>query len=167
MRRIIVVTAAGGLIATVVGGVILDVIPRPSELLTKLVSGASNGVYWVWAMLASSYSIPSWAMLVVGVLALVGLTFIGILIRKSTRSQDERPYQAYTEDNLDGVVWRWCWAGGRVGNLWCYCPTCDAQLVYSDSLTQTNFICERCPFGRIVNRVWIAWPDSTDFRRWR
>ena len=46
---------------------------------------------------------------------------------------------------LYGAKWRWSWRDNRISNLWCYCPTCDAQLVPFDSLGETNFLCERCP----------------------
>lgn len=145
MRRIVVLTAAGGLIATVVGGVILDVIPRLGEVLAKVLSGASSGISWVWTTLGSSYSMPGWALVVVGVLALIGLISVGILVSRPILRRQEHPHRGYIEDEVDGVVWRWRWSGNRIYSLWCYCPRCDAQLVYNDDIAQTQFICERCP----------------------
>ncbi|NWL75490.1 hypothetical protein DM872_01285 [Pseudomonas taiwanensis] len=51
-----------------------------------------------------------------------------------------------------GARWRWRWLGNRLADLWCYCPRCDATLVYDDSSCRnylsdvrlTHFICENC-----------------------
>ena len=139
MKKRIVVAAVGGLIATVGGGLLLSVVPKPSGLLEKVGSWAWSSVSWMWAMLLSSHSIPGWAILVVGLLALFGLIIIGILLKETLQgTEDPRGskgplFRNYTEDMLDGVRWRWRWTGNRTADLWCFCPTCDAQLVYNES----------------------------------
>ena len=59
----------------------------------------------------------------------------------------EPAYRNYTEDMLYGAKWRWSWAGGQILELWCFCPCCDAQLIYREDRfpAKTDFICERCP----------------------
>ena len=169
MKKRIVVTAVGGLIATVVGDLLLSDVPKSSGLLAKVGSWAWSSVSWIWATLLSSHSMPGWAILVVGLLALFGLIIIVTLLKETLQGTEEphgtkeNLYRNYTEDVLDGVRWRWRWIGNRTTDLWCFCPTCDAQLVYNESFGETHFICERCPSdgrlnpngsrGRIVTTV--------------
>ena len=145
MRKIIVVTAVGGLIATVGGGLILSFLPKSSDLFAQVGTWAWSSVYGIWSMLGSSHSIPGWAILAAGLLALVGLITVGISTKESLQGSEQHPYRDYTEVLLDGVRWRWRWKGNTIQNLWCYCPRCDAQLVYNEGFAETRFICERCP----------------------
>ena len=151
-----------GIIATVVGGLILATIPQPRGFLVKAMSWAWAGVSWIWAALISYYSIPGWVFLIVGLFALVGLVHLCVVLWP----QNEPAYKSYTEDMLLGAKWRWSWAGSQISNLWCFCPRCDACLVYSEASfpeEETEFICERCPpdgsdrfpraDGRVVTRV--------------
>lgn len=69
-------------------------------------------------------------------------------------------FQAYTEDFLFGAKWRWHWVRNSIINLWCYCPSCDATLVYDDSschrifddVKKTDFICENCS-SQVISSV--------------
>ena len=152
MRKGIVVTSVGGLIATVVGGLILSGILRSSGQFANVGKSAWSGVSWIWAALVSSHPMPGWAILVVGLLALFGVIIIGILLKDFLlKGNKEPPFRNYTEDMLDGVRWRWRWIGNRIDNLWCYCPSCDAQLVHSEGFSETSFICERCPSDGTLN----------------
>ena len=75
----------------------------------------------------------------------------------------EHPFIEYVEDMVDGVRWRWKWSGKTIVDLWGFCPVCDAQLVYSETIMGTRLICERCPSdgtvaprgerGRVVTTV--------------
>ena len=58
-----------------------------------------------------------------------------------------------------GLKWRWNWLGEQVQGLWCFCPRCDAQLVYDDNSChsvvrdpETLFICEHCSH-QVVGRI--------------
>lgn len=142
-----------GIIATVVGGVILSALPRLRGFLLDAASWTWEGVIWIWVTLISYYSMPGWAFLVVGFLALVGL----MAIYAHFQPENEPKYKTYTEDRLHGVIWRWSWVGGRISNLWCFCPSCDAQLIYSynsSSQKKINLICEHCT------------PNESDRHRW-
>ena len=134
-----------GIIATVVGGVILSALPRLRGFLLDAISWTWAGVIWIWVALISYYSMPGWAFLIIGFLALVGL----VAIYARLQPENEPKYKNYTEDLLYGAKWRWSWMGGEISNLWCFCPRCDAQLVYSCdyrySQENTSFICEHCP----------------------
>ena len=157
MKKRIVVTAAGGLIATVVGDLLLSDVPKSSDLLAKVGSWAWSSVSWIWAMLLSSHSMPGWAILVVGSLALFGLIIIGLLFKERLQGTEEphgvkdSRFRNYTEDVLDGVRWRWRWRGNRIADLFCFCLTCDAELVYDDGIYETHLICERCPSDGMLN----------------
>ena len=162
MQKRILIAAAG----TVVGGLILAGILRLNGLFAKVVSGVWSGVSWLWGMLQSSHSMPGWVILVLGLLALFGLTIIGLLLKELLHGKKETAgptFQKYTEDMLDAVRWRWRWVDNRITNLSCFCPICDAQLVPERDFTGTRFICERCPAdgtgfphvsrGRVVTEV--------------
>ena len=138
-----------GIIATVVGGLILSSIPQSRGFLLEVMSWAWAGVSWIWVALISHYSIPGWVFLIVGLFALVGLVQPCVVLWR----QNEPTYRNYTEDMLYGAKWRWSWSGGQISNLWCFCPRCDAQLIYDvDYLhAKTDFICEQCS------------PDESDY----
>ena len=134
-----------GIIATVVGGLILYAIPSLRGFFVEMMSRVCAGVIWVWAALVSNYSVPGWVLLITGLFTLVGLVVGLVLLCVVLRPQNEPAHRNYTGDMLYGAKWRWSWNGNEISNLWCFCPTCDAQLVYSEDFTETNFICERCP----------------------
>ncbi|MBA7495279.1 hypothetical protein ES702_05861 [subsurface metagenome] len=137
-----------GIIATVVGGIMLSAIPPLREYALKVLGWIWSGVVWVWEALISGYSIPGWVLLILGLLSIIGVVNIYLAIR----SGDEPEFMKYTEDFIYGAKWRWSWAGNTITNLWCFCPKRDAQLVYDDSscrnilsdVRKTDFICERC-----------------------
>ncbi len=137
-----------GIIATVVGGLILSAIPSLRGFLGEMMSRVWAGVIWVWAALVSDYSVPGWVLLITGLFTLVGLVVGLVLLYVVLRPQNELAHRNYIEDMLYGAKWRWSWNGNEISNLWCFCPICDAQLVYSEGFTETNFICERCPPDR-------------------
>lgn len=135
----------GGLFVTVAGGLIVAIITETRELFMVPLIWAWDAVLSVWGMLQSFHQVPGWVILLVVIPALFGLFVLGVLLKDIVLDKHLRPYRKYTEDMIDGVRWRWRWAGNKISNLWCYCPKCDAQLVYSEGLVETSFICERCP----------------------
>ena len=102
-------------------------------------------------------------------LALLGLAIVGLMLKELFQGERKEQqvagpaFQNYTEDSFDGVRWRWSWRGNQVDNLCCFCPRCDAQVVYREGYEETEFICERCPsdgtldsfgsLGRVVTTV--------------
>ena len=63
----------------------------------------------------------------------------------------KRVYVWMENDRMYGAVWRWRWVGNSISNLWCYCPNCDATLVYVNQSIldyrvdpKTDFVCENC-----------------------
>jgi len=139
---------------TVVGGLILAVIPKTSGLVIKLVSWAWDTVSWVWRLLYSSHPVPGGVILVLSLLALFGLVIVGLMLMQLFQGEKKAAapsFQNYTEDFFDDVRWRWRWRGNWIDNLWCFCPRCDAQLVYHEIYGATEFICERCPSDRTAD----------------
>lgn len=139
-----------GVIATVVGGIIL-------AFLGEVWPPVKSAFGWIWgqvlvfaSLFGGTYSVPGWALAILIFLALVTVVRAVIGLRSSTASTT---YQNYVEDILFGAKWRWSWLGGDVANLWCFCPVCDGELVYDDSSAhifgfndkpQTVFVCEHC-----------------------
>lgn len=144
-----------GTIATVSGGIILAV-------LAELWPPAKAALVWFWerffaflGLFSASYSVPGWLVVLLSVLAL--LTVLRILVGLRSVAVPEAPHTSYIEDILFGTKWRWSWASNQIRGLWCFCPSCDAELVYDDSSVhniysredaKTKFICEHC--GRRV-----------------
>jgi predicted RNA-binding Zn-ribbon protein involved in translation (DUF1610 family) len=139
-----------GIIATVVGGLILSSVPALREISIRVLR-------WLWAWvlnainkLISTYPIPGWLLLILIIFAMLGAIRVYIVVRPKNKT--EQPgFLRYSEDFLYGAKWRWQWVGNQVSNLWCFCPNCDAQLVYDDRScrnflepSKTHFICERC-----------------------
>jgi RNase P subunit RPR2 len=66
----------------------------------------------------------------------------------------------YVEDFIYGTKWRWKWEKEEVTNIQCYCPKCDAILVYDDrsshtkytDVSKTDFICQNCD-SQIVTSI--------------
>ena len=158
-----------GIIVTVVGGLILYVILHFRGFLVEAMSWIWAGVTWVWIALISNYSIPGWAFLIIGLFALVGLLLLCVIFWFQVKPENEPAYRNYTQDMLYGAKWRWSWNGGEFSNLWCFCPNCDAQLIYREGYGSTDFICERCPSDEpnrqvvppfISSRAWERRPSD-------
>ncbi|WP_211829256.1 hypothetical protein [Kistimonas asteriae] len=136
-------------IASVLAGVILLVVPEIRAYAVTLLSWLRNSVLWFWEALIDSYALPGWAWLFVFLLALIGSLAIFFEI-KGEKAEPE--YKKYVEDFMFGAKWRWYWVGNQISNIWCFCPRCDANLVYDDSscrdfysdIKKTDFICENC-----------------------
>lgn len=141
-----------GVISTVVGtimvGLLAEVWPPIKTVLT-----------WCWAQLkvffslfSTDYAVPGWILALLGLLAFLTVLRWGATLRRQVPEDDE-PHESYTSDYLYEAKWRWEWHGHDVQNLWCYCPSCDSELVYDDSSCRdvlrlseprTEFICEHC-----------------------
>ncbi|WP_052224060.1 hypothetical protein [Comamonas testosteroni] len=140
-----------GVIATVVGGIVLAV-------AGELWSPVKAAMHWVWEQIGSfirvlgdTYATPGWALGVLGLLALVTVIRFFVGLRSS---ETEGPsHLRYVEDFLFGAKWRWAWFGNEISRLWCFCPRCDGELVYDDTNADafyslepstTRFVCEHC-----------------------
>ena len=145
-----------GVIASVVAGIILLLIPTVREYSIKVLEWLWSGVLWLWSSLFESYAFSGWLLLIIFALALIGFLTIFFSIKSNF---DTPEHSSYTSDSMFGMNWRWHWNGYNINNLWCFCPSCDATLVYDDSSrhslydpTVTHFICENCS-NRIVGTI--------------
>ena len=146
-----------GVIGTVVGGIAL-------AALAELWPPAKTFFLWAWGGVKSfgsyfsdEYKIPGWILSLLAILALV--TVIRFFVSLFPRFAPD--FTKFVEMRLYGAKWQWKWTGGEISNLWCLCPTCQAELVYDDSSNHniysnerehTKFICENCN-GQVVAKV--------------
>ena len=137
-----------GVISTVIGGLILYEVELLHNLIVKILSSIRYGVLVCWDALMSDYSINGWLILIFGLFSIVGLLLVMVRLYSLLKPQTKREYLNYTEDFIYGAKWRWSWNQNRISNLWCYCPSCDAQLIYQEELIDTHLICEWCTHGQ-------------------
>ena len=158
MKKASLISIRNATIASVIAGVILMLLPELRGYFFNFLVSFGSGVIWCWEALFDSYSLPGWALLLISLLALIGLINIFISIRQES---EEPEFKSYVEDFIHGAIWRWDWAGERIANIWCFCPRCDATLVYDDSshdsfystrASKTDFICENCN-GNVVASI--------------
>jgi uncharacterized protein YlaI len=143
------ISIRNGAIASILAGIVLLIVPSLRGYVADFFGRLWLGVVWCWNALFSSYALPGWAWLGISVFAIIGLLNIYIAIRGETETPE---YNSYVEDSFYGAKWRWVWIENRIAKLWCYCPICDATLVYDDSscrsfrtnAQKTFFICENC-----------------------
>ena len=81
--------------------------------------------------------------------SLIGIVTIVSSLHKA--NDDVFKHLYYIEDVIYDLKWRWSWVDNQITNLWCFCPKCDAELVYDDSVCFnpalnhfTDFNCENC-----------------------
>ena len=138
MRDNSVISIRNGVI---VGIILAIVIPPVREyIVTIFFPWLWLGVLWCWEALTGSYSLPGWAWLIVFSFGIAGV----VVILRAFVPNKEPEYRSYVEDHLYGAKWRWQWEGDHISNLWCYCPRCDAYLIYSEKIYGTDFLCENC-----------------------
>lgn len=138
-----------------------------SGILVALITTGGIGTYFlnlwpligkflvhIYNFLCASSSVSNWVIGLGLICSILFILLLGIIIWEGIFSSNKsvsEPWHSYTEDNIYGAKWRWHWDGNSIGNIWCYCPNCDATLVYDDSScrdlysqSKTNFICENC-----------------------
>ena len=138
MKRGIIIATIG----TALGGTVLAITTDIFEIILQKIPLFFEGFVWAWTKLNSSYSMPGWVYIIIGCFVIFSLYRI---IASINIGGYEPEYYRYTEDRINGIIWRWSWRDNKIENLNGFCPDCDAQLVYSESLGETYLICERCP----------------------
>lgn len=149
------------IITKVIAGLILAAIIAVLALLRDsafyLLLWLWEQIVWLISFISRNYPIPGWAIIVFCCLALPSIFRFISLFRK----QPAPAHASYVEDHFHGAIWRWDWAHGHINNLDCYCPACDATLVYDDSSCNiyarlndkrpgTAYICEHCGHQQIA-----------------
>lgn len=138
-----------GVIATVVGGLIL-------AALSYVWAPARQALVWLWGeiaaawhVLVASYHVPGWLLLVLGLLAATFLVRAASNYLRSASSMS--PHQSYTTDSMFGARWHWSWIDNHIARLWASCPVCQGELVYLNtrdnylmSVPHARFLCEHC-----------------------
>lgn len=145
-----------GAIGSALGGIALLFFTK--DLFSKIWSFISGIFVWILSSLNDSYSLVGWLWIPLILLALIGL--INLIHAFRPNSEKSLPaYYQYKEDFIHMAKWRWKWKDNRISNLWCFCPACDATLVYNDPSVRdflsnekgTKFICENC--DRVVAKI--------------
>ena len=86
------------------------------------------------------------------------MTVIRFFLNFPNNSKPE--YITYIEDFIYGTKWRWKWIKDEISDIQCYCPKCDAVLLYDDrsshtkytDVSKTDFICQNCD-SKIVTTI--------------
>ena len=148
-----------GIISTVVGALVL-------AGLAELWSPAKLALVWMWTqvkwffgLFIADYSTPGWVIAILCLVTLInGIRLVSNITRRTTSSDPE--HNKYITDFFHGAKWRWSWLGQNISHLWCFCPSCDSELVYDDSSCddifqmdnpRTDFICEHCNRTRVAS----------------
>jgi len=138
-----------GVIATVLGGLILAYIPYTRAVAVSLGSvlwqGLVKGSTVIWTYFASTATMP-W-LVVWGLIAL-SVPTVWCIAKRCIPKRDRGPtIQDYTSDFFFGVNWRWTYQWGN--NPACiapFCPICSTRLVFVRNILDhnTTLRCETC-----------------------
>lgn len=104
-----------------------------------------------WAHLCSASWAPNWLVYLLMLWTLLTLWRLGVHISESSRKNAESmSFTQYTEDNFNGVRWRWSYGSWRTPvGITPHCPQCDTELVavpirLYTAAPQFKLVCERC-----------------------
>ena len=138
-----------GIIATVVGGLILSAVPYTRDIIwasLKFIGhGISSFAQALWHHLTSAVEIP-WYALWLLILCIIP-TFWRLARWCMSRRNKEPRKSDYKEDIIFGAQWKWGYDWGENPiNITPFCPTCHTRLVslierYPHKIT---FQCETC-----------------------
>lgn len=146
-----------GIIATVIGGILLTFWPPFRDVIVKILSWVWGLFVGLWNYLSSEHHVYGWVIIFFVLLSIPALV---VGIRKLISSREPGYQDLYTEDHLYGAKWHWGYANGSITHLWCLCPQCESELVYSEFVPdqfnidhvgkppRTEFICEKCRMPR-------------------
>lgn len=137
-----------GIIATVIGGLILSGIGYVIFFLPNLFRWIINFFLRIWNYFISSASVPRWLL---WLLIFMSVSTLFRVVRPLLRRRNNEPkVNMYREDSFEGITWRWSynWANSPV-NILPYCPYCDTMLVHVEQsfwsdIQKASFYCESC-----------------------
>ncbi|MGP9147111.1 hypothetical protein [Vibrio parahaemolyticus] len=146
-----------GVIASVVGGIILSFWSPFRALLVKAALWCWELLISFWVWFSSTHETYGWVLVL-----LIALSFPTLIKLTSLMARKKEPgvEELYKSDYLFGVDWDWYYLNGQIKNLWCLCPSCKNELVYSEFVPnrydyrhdglepKTDFLCERCDTTR-------------------
>ncbi|CAH0270182.1 hypothetical protein SRABI70_03463 [Pseudomonas sp. Bi70] len=116
------------------------------DWMPRLVAIASGA----WAYMLSDAVLPTWGVVLLGLLAIPTFVFAGALLLMSRPSAPRAPdWTSYTKDRFFGLDWRWRYVGQHVDGLRSFCPRCDFQLFPVDSsyfaaVARFKYQCDSC-----------------------
>ena len=107
---------------------------------------------WLAVVLGSPRVIifsPGLGFFILVLFAIAGIIIVGVAVAALIgKASVNEPWQAsYVKDTICGVEWRWRWVENRISDLWCYCPRCEATLLYESHRPlqeKIYFRCENC-----------------------
>jgi len=146
-----------GIIATVVGGVILSFWSTLKDAVIKVFTWLWDMLIGAWNYLWSAHNVYGWI-----ILALVFLSIPTIIsgINRVKKKKELGYAELYREDNLFGAKWQWNYSNGNITNLEGICPQCQCELVYIEYIPKrfrfedegkspkTELKCDRCDIIR-------------------
>jgi hypothetical protein len=143
-----------GTLATVLGGIVLALIPtKPDSFLGKLSAFLNESAASVWKFLKSpsNISIGFLLLLLCFTILAIGFQFRVLLLLKRKnliKSPDRLMLHHYREDIFFGVIWRWDRIPPTSNGLNAFCPVCGTRLVCNPFFQHTKhgsvFFCETC-----------------------
>ncbi|WP_281559512.1 hypothetical protein [Thalassomonas sp. RHCl1] len=150
-----IISIRNGAISSIIATASVAIFVLFKEKALSFLAWLWRGIEWVWNAFISDYAMPGYLILLISIFGLIGI----LTIYFNLRGQDDPPeHELYVSDFIHGAKWRWDWVNNRIKHLWCYCPSCDGELVYDDSSCDymrrsiydpvekqhTKFICEKC-----------------------
>lgn len=146
-------TIRNGVIATVIGGIVLSLWEPYRKLIIRSALWAWDAAKALAGWFSTTHEVYGWVIILLVILAAptVVLMFCHLLKKAEPGYED-----LYKSDRLFGAQWHWSYSGGAIKNLWCLCPSCQNELVYSEFVPnpydfthdgmepKTEFLCERC-----------------------
>lgn len=93
-------------------------------------SAIGRAFAWTLRVLAAPITLPTWAVLLGGLVILVVIG-LGMLLALAATAKPARPdYADFTEAVILGVKWTWRWSGNRIegDSVSPLCPRCDYDL---------------------------------------
>jgi hypothetical protein len=132
-----------GIIATVVGGIVLTILLTTWKWFLVALNGIVGLAINIWGFSISKVQISWGIILLLMILSLPTiLRFVKKFIPKSEKGNILRKND-YTEDEFFGVIWRWD-SDETIG----FCPNCQTRLVYNLGYgyqgMETSLYCETC-----------------------
>ena len=90
-----------------------------------------------WDFAKAPIQIWAWLLILLILLSVILLYLAG---NRFYRLHKEPSSDDYVKDSFDGLTWRWGYSnGGGIRDVWCYCPSCDGVLSYSQRGVSSSY----------------------------
>lgn len=147
-----------GIIVLLLGSLILGILKNSwaSKTFAAIFSCLKYALTLLVTWFLSKAAVQIWILALLLLLSLYPiLKIVKHLFRTYGRHKKEHD-NAYNEDSIFGVIWRWNGSGEQPYDVMPFCPNCDNELVYREQRKDpfppsslrpphfTQFICENC-----------------------